>query len=346
MTSPEQTSVERAIRELREELQALRDDNRRLRGDLDMLRSGRLGTLGFKTAALAGANSIDTGHVVDGAITTTKIEDAAITNAKIEDATIESAKIADATITNAKIADATIASAKIASLEADKITAGTGIINNLSILATLLLGAGGKIQDADGSYWDQTGFSFESAGTEGDSILFKNGGVTVGYISQDNTFLGLGSFDGLSVGTGAVMGPTSMQVGQVSLSTIGFTHIDIDTTDGFIGINGSLGLGGASATIATGVVTYAAASFLTVDTEGAAATDNLDTISASGGATLQAGAILVLKAADSARTVSVTEAGNIKLSSAPFALDNVEDTLTLIYDGSAWLEIARSNNGA
>jgi hypothetical protein len=94
-------------------------------------------------------------------------------------------------------------------------------------------------------------------------------------------------------------------------------------------------------TIASGAVT-ATLSNHKIDTEAAAGTDDLDTING-GGAD---GQILVIRAADSARTVSVTEAGNIKLTATPFALDNAEDTLTLMYNGSAWLELSRSDNGA
>lgn len=93
-------------------------------------------------------------------------------------------------------------------------------------------------------------------------------------------------------------------------------------------------------TIVTGAIT-ATQSYHTVDTEADAATDDLDTIS--GGAE---GDVLVVRAIDSARTVSVTEAGNILLTATPFALDNVEDTLTLLNDGTNWMEISRSDNGA
>lgn len=89
---------------------------------------------------------------------------------------VTAAYIADATITNAKIVDATIQSAKIASLDADKIVAGTGIINNLTIKATLTIGAGGSIVDADGSAWDQDGFNLRATGVIGDSIVISRTG--------------------------------------------------------------------------------------------------------------------------------------------------------------------------
>lgn len=94
----------------------------------------------------------------------------------IPELSVTAAYIADATITNAKIVDATIASAKIASLDADKIAAGTGIINNLTIKAALTIGPGGSIIDADGSTWDQNGFALRATGVIGDSIVISRDG--------------------------------------------------------------------------------------------------------------------------------------------------------------------------
>lgn len=82
-------------------------------------------------------------------------------------------------------------------------------------------------------------------------------------------------------------------------------------------------------------------SYHTVETAGAAASDELHIID--GGTT---GQIVVLKAANDAHTVVVKDnADNIQLE-GDMSLDNLQDTLTLIYDGSNWLEISRSNNGA
>jgi len=99
-------------------------------------------------------------------------------------------------------------------------------------------------------------------------------------------------------------------------------------------------------TISTGAITVgvaAGAAFYRVDTEGDAATDDLDTIN--GG---KEGDIIVLKAEDSARTVVVKHGtGNLQLNAqADFSMDNANDVIILIYDGTNWLEISRSNNGA
>lgn len=69
------TVDEKAIRDLREDVISLRDENRRLRADLDMLRSGRGGTLGWKGNA---------GLVRENGIITRLIKDAAVTDAKID----------------------------------------------------------------------------------------------------------------------------------------------------------------------------------------------------------------------------------------------------------------------
>ncbi len=77
-----------------------------------------------------------------------------------------------------------------------------------------------------------------------------------------------------------------------------------------------------------------------VDTEGAAATDNLSTIS--GG---NAGDMLILGAVNDARTIVLKDGvGNLRLA-GDCSLDNVDDRIVLLYDGTNWYELARSNNG-
>ena len=78
-----------------------------------------------------------------------------------------------------------------------------------------------------------------------------------------------------------------------------------------------------------------------VDTEGAAATDDLDTIN--GG---QDGQILVLSTVTSGRDITVKDStGNIRLA-GDFALSTTQDTIVLMYDSvsSFWLELSRSDN--
>lgn len=98
--------------------------------------------------------------------------------------------------------------------------------------------------------------------------------------------------------------------------------------------------GDTELTIASGVITVTR-NFHNVDTEGDAASDDLDTIN--GGVD---GMELTLTANDPARTVVMKDGtGNLRLA-GDFSLDNNQDTITLIYNGSAWLEKCRSDNGA
>ena len=96
-------------------------------------------------------------------------------------------------------------------------------------------------------------------------------------------------------------------------------------------------------TIASGVITldgYNAIRFVTVDTEATGATDDLDTIS--GGHKSE---IVILQAADDARTVVVKDGTNIKLQ-ADFSLNNTQDKLFLgCVSPGVYHEISRASSG-
>lgn len=97
---------------------------------------------------------------------------------------------------------------------------------------------------------------------------------------------------------------------------------------------------GSTLTIATGAVT-ATGRWHLIDTEAAAATDDLDTISGT-----TAGQIYVFQAANSARDVVFKDGtGNLKMA-GDFTADNVEDAITFISNGTNLYELARSGNGA
>jgi uncharacterized protein YjdB len=98
-------------------------------------------------------------------------------------------------------------------------------------------------------------------------------------------------------------------------------------------------------TIASGAITLQNAanpiSLAVVDTESAASSDDLDTITSN-----QTGKILVVMAANSSRTVVLKDGtGNLVLE-GDCTLDNAEDTITLLKTGDDWIELARSNNGS
>lgn len=103
-----------------------------------------------------------------------------------------------------------------------------------------------------------------------------------------------------------------------------------------------LGADASELTISSGAVTITAGVHM-VDTEGDAASDDLDTVN--GGRT---GDILVIVPANAARTVVAKHGtGNLNLSSgADFTMDEDDDFLVLLLIGSTWQEISRSENHA
>lgn len=95
---------------------------------------------------------------------------------------------------------------------------------------------------------------------------------------------------------------------------------------------------GGELTIESGQITVTH-SYHTVDTESNAASDDLTTIN--GGSE---GDLLLIRAADDARTIVAKDGtGNLRLSS-DFSLDHSADTLTLLRGSSFWWEISRSDN--
>ena len=94
-----------------------------------------------------------------------------------------------------------------------------------------------------------------------------------------------------------------------------------------------------AATIATGAVTITRnTEILTIDTESAAATDDLDTIS--GGVT---GQVITVRSANGGRDPTIkTGTGNLTLMGRHCLLSATSESITLQYNGSAWLEIARA----
>jgi hypothetical protein len=93
-------------------------------------------------------------------------------------------------------------------------------------------------------------------------------------------------------------------------------------------------------TISSGAITPTK-NYHTVDTEGNAASDDLDTVV---GTYFFAGDELTLRSENSARTVVLKDGtGNLALA-GDFSLNSTSDTIKLLYNGSSWQEICRSNN--
>ena len=109
------------------------------------------------------------------------------------------------------------------------------------------------------------------------------------------------------------------------------------------GLDGSLGwlrLKAASITIDDGAITPTA-SYILLETEGGAATDDLDTIDVTG----TAGTIIVLRTNSSLHDVTVKDGtGNLTLA-GDMALSNRLDAIVLMeYGAGGWMELARSDN--
>jgi len=106
-------------------------------------------------------------------------------------------------------------------------------------------------------------------------------------------------------------------------------------------------LGSDSLTIASGEITLTSKAPIIrvwLDTESAAASDDLDTIN--GGALHT---IVILTTTNNTRDVTVKDVtGNIQ-SAGDFALNTIADTIVLMKHSTTatfkWLELARSNNG-
>jgi len=119
------------------------------------------------------------------------------------------------------------------------------------------------------------------------------------------------------------------------------------TVDGVAGLQAvtmaRLRLEEFTATIATGAISVTGSNY-EVDTESAGATDELDTINITAGSGIGSGSLLTLRPANVSRVVTVTDSvGNIELSGGDYALSAVNRSLTLMYDGSQWVEVARAS---
>lgn len=101
----------------------------------------------------------------------------------------------------------------------------------------------------------------------------------------------------------------------------------------------------AELTIASGAITPLGAGTIPVDTESDGGSDDLDTITATN---IEDGEIVILKAADDARTVVVKDGtGNIACGSDQ-TLDNTLDRVMLQWDegNTKWVLLSAQSNGA
>ena len=121
--------------------------------------------------------------------------------------------------------------------------------------------------------------------------------------------------------------------GQLFASTLATFSGGITVSGGITTLGGFTEL-----TVASGGITVTS-SIHSVDTEGDAASDNLNTIN--GGST---GSILILSSADSSRDVTLKDdSDNLKLN-GDCVLGSWTSSITLVKNGSVWRELSRSSN--
>jgi hypothetical protein len=139
-----------------------------------------------------------------------------------------------------------------------------------------------------------------------------------------------------AVSSTAIQGESNLTFDGTTLALTGYQTVSngLDVSGGFLSIGSNL----PTLTIASGVIT-ATDSYHRIDTEGGAATDDLDTING-----FSVGKLLVLCAADNTHDVVLKDGtGNLALA-GDFTMDSTNDRIVLIGTGSTWIELCRSNN--
>ncbi|MBL8130285.1 MAG: hypothetical protein JNL42_00380 [Anaerolineae bacterium] len=99
----------------------------------------------------------------------------------------------------------------------------------------------------------------------------------------------------------------------------------------------------AAKTIASGAITWTSGA-ATIDTQASAATDDLDTITATGA---EVGYVMILNIASAARTVTVRHlTGNIWTGGGDILLNDIHHRLVLFWDGTYWCVIGGGGQSA
>lgn len=182
-------------------------------------------------------------------------------------------------------------------------------------------------QTGTGISWSGNGLFFSTSGSSRFSV--NDAGMA---LSSDR-ILGWATGAADAGPADTAMGRNAAGIVEVNNGTLG-TFRDLKARKLCTPMTGEL-------TIAAGVITITGG-YHNIDTEADAASDDLDTIN--GGAD---GDRLVIRANNAGRTVVVKDGtGNIQCA-GDFSLDNTQDTMELIYDGTltAWLEVGRSDSG-
>ena len=152
-----------------------------------------------------------------------------------------------------------------------------------------------------------------------------NEGLYSGHASRGAYIQGHGSANDFTVANQA--GTIAIAVPQSTINVEARGNLDV---------TGLFGLGARqSVTIASGAIT-ATSSIIRIDTQGAASTDNLDTINGSA-----AGRIIIVHTTSSARDVVLKNGtGNLALAGGDVTLGSSTQRLMLMSDGSSWIQVA------
>lgn len=136
-----------------------------------------------------------------------------------------------------------------------------------------------------------------------------------------------------NTGTGNIIHGNSEIAATSPVTDAGTSSVWAETT---VPRRGSVTIASGSATLPKAL---ASVGIVQLDTEAAAASDDLDTITAG-----YDGQVIVLKTANSARDVVVKDGtGNLK-TNGDFTLSHTDDRMMLICDGTSWFELSRSDN--
>lgn len=203
---------------------------------------------------------------------------------------------------------------------ATELTIDAGVLtvpgNSLERIITVRTEASAASDDVDTINGGRLGIPYVFQGSQGTSTqdpIFRNGTGNLDLI---------GDFRANTIDSRLVLVKTGLNWTEVGRSN--------DSTD-------------SAMVIAAGVVGIPSSRevrYFIVDTEAAAAADDLATIN--GGLE---GQVVILMTASSTRDVTVIEGGNIILDVAgPCVLDNLADTITLVRRSVSWYEVNRSNN--
>lgn len=241
---------------------------------------------------------------------------------------------------------------------------GIEVIGNVASATTDVLISGNAIHVIDEAFAASYGVTISA-----------NAGSTVNVISSNNSVKGMTTTFGSYAYFAATPGGASVTAlfqgdmttggqllfGPENISDGRFDNVPIYYSTAFTTktlaahransnvLNISPPLGGSNYVIASGVLTISGSvasqnkilSRVRVDTEGSGASDDLDTITG-----MIDGDLLILSAADSARTVVVKDGtGNIQCA-GDFSMDNTQDRIVLLRESGVWYELARSDNGA